>query len=469
MKKIISWLLVVAVVTALAVGATIAYLRDTDDAVNVRTIGNVRIRQDEQERVDPETGGADVPLRDFRDNKALYPTIIEKGFDWKVGESGLWDPALVNNEVDKIITVTNTGDYAAYVRTVIAFEAGNYAEAQFKKLMHLNINETDWTWEWVPEAAVIGDSAFFIATATYKIPLAPGETTSPSLRQIALDHTAKNADVERFGADYLVLASSQAVQVQGFHDPVTALDSGFQKISAQQHPFDSDMLPYYIYDQSDLQAFGTRGGMGILMSDLEMTDYATFNRPNTVLDMNGHTIYNNRYASAAFIIKVDYGGQLTVTGDGKFIPIQDLDRFSGRIFTFLCTRINSLLIIDGCYVDASHGDRVGNTVAQSQSDAKIIINDCEFVREGCSDAGELMYACTRGTFEINGGFFRNDGNSYVLMNISHPSTITVRGGTFVNHNPGVTNDAGAIRLAPGYKTISEVREDGDTYYTVVPE
>lgn len=81
MKKIISWLLVVAVVTALAVGATIAYLRDTDDAVNVRTIGNVRIRQDEQERVDPETGGADVPLQNFRDNKALYPTITEKGFD----------------------------------------------------------------------------------------------------------------------------------------------------------------------------------------------------------------------------------------------------------------------------------------------------------------------------------------------------------------------------------------------------
>ena len=54
------------------------------------------------------------------------------------------------------------------------------------------------------------------------------------------------------------------------------------------------------------------------------------------------------------------------------------------------------------------------------------------------------------------------------MNISYPSTITIRGGTFVNHNPGVTNDPGPIKVAEGYKTVSEVREDSDTYYTVVP-
>jgi hypothetical protein len=39
----------------------------------------------------------------------------------------------------------------------------------------------------------------------------------------------------------------------------------------------------------------------------------------------------------------------------------------------------------------------------------------------------------------------------------------------VNHRPGVDQDPGTIRVAEGYKTISEVREDGNTYYTVVPE
>ena len=63
MKKIISWLLVIAVTAALAVSGTMAYLTDTDEDVNVRTIGNVHIEQIEQERVDPETSGADCRCR----------------------------------------------------------------------------------------------------------------------------------------------------------------------------------------------------------------------------------------------------------------------------------------------------------------------------------------------------------------------------------------------------------------------
>lgn len=468
MKKFISWLLVIAVTAVLAVSGTMAYLTDTDEDVNVRTIGNIHIQQIEQERVDTETGGAGAPLQDFRDNKPLYPAVTEGGFEWETEGSELWDPTKINNEQDKIVSLKNTGDYDAYVRTVIAFEAGGFAWEQFQKKMHLNINKTDWDWEWITEPVIIGDSAFFLGTATYKTPLEPGQTTSPSLLQVALDPSAENMDVERFGVDYVILAASQAIQTEGFHAPQTALEDGFYQVTAQQHPFTSEMLPYYIYDQTDLQDFGTRGGLGILMTDIEMDSFATFNRPNTVLDMNGHTIYNNRYASAAFIFKVDYGGNLTVTGNGKFIPIQDLDTFSGRIFTFLCTREGSVLTIENGYVDASHGDNISNTAVQCQSKAKVIINDCTFIRSDCSDASELMYACTGGTIEINGGLFRNDGSAGYLMNISHPSTMTIRGGTFVNHNPGVTNDAGYIKVAEGYKTVSEVREDGDTYYTVVP-
>ena len=59
--------------------------------------------------------------------------------------------------------------------------------------------------------------------------------------------------------------------------------------------------------------------------------------------------------------------------------------------------------------------------------------------------------------------------SRYVLNAGGGSPITVRGGTFVNHRPGVDQDPGTIRVAEGYKTISEVREDGNTYYTVVPE
>lgn len=81
MKKIISWLLVIAVTAVLAAGGTMAYLTDTDEDVNVRTIGNIHIEQVEQERVDPETGGSDAPLQDFHDNKPLYPAVTKEGFE----------------------------------------------------------------------------------------------------------------------------------------------------------------------------------------------------------------------------------------------------------------------------------------------------------------------------------------------------------------------------------------------------
>ena len=179
MKKFLSWFLVVAITAALAVGGTMAYLTDTDDDVNVMTIGNVKIQQIEQERVDPETSGPDAALQDFQNDKPLYPAVLEPGFQWDTNGIDFWDPSKINNEQDKIVSVKNTGDYDAFVRTVFAFEAGGYTWEQFQEKLHLNINENDWSWEWIQEPVIIGDSAFFLATATYNTPLAPGQITPP--------------------------------------------------------------------------------------------------------------------------------------------------------------------------------------------------------------------------------------------------------------------------------------------------
>lgn len=47
---------------------------------------------------------------------------------------------------------------------------------------------------------------------------------------------------------------------------------------------------------------------------------------------------------------------LTITGNGKFIPIQDLSKFNGYIATFIVTKEGSELTIENGYFDASHGD-----------------------------------------------------------------------------------------------------------------
>ena len=255
MKKIIAWLLVLALTAAVSIGATLAYLTNTDEDVNVMTLGKVKIDQLEYERVNDETKDADAKVQEFHDNKPLYPGVYETGYDFGTKDanvdwtqidkdgytSGIWDPAKINNELDKMVFVKNKGNYDAYVRTVFAFEAGNYKTLdEFKSMMHLNLNETNFTWEWVEAPVTIGDSTYFVATATYNKVLAPGALTEISLSQIALDKTATNADVEAFGDTYQILVKSQGIQADGFEDADTALTEGFGEITANVLPWTTD-------------------------------------------------------------------------------------------------------------------------------------------------------------------------------------------------------------------------------------
>ena len=247
MKKILAWLLVLTLTAAVSIGATLAYLTDTDEDVNVMTLGKVKIDQLEYERVDTETENDEADVQEFHDNKPLYPAVTEDGFDYTPGDSSvdweqigkdgytseIWDPAKINNELDKMVFVKNKGDYDAYVRSVFAFEANGYTFEEFQELFHLNINETDWTWEWAQEPVEISDKEgttttnYFIATATYNKVLKPGELTEISLSQIALDSKADNADIAGFGDTYQVLVKSQGIQADGFDGPDSALNEGF--------------------------------------------------------------------------------------------------------------------------------------------------------------------------------------------------------------------------------------------------
>ena len=257
MKKIIAWTLALATTLAVSIGATVAYLTDTDEDVNVMTIGKVKIDQLEYERIDTETKDDSATVQEFHNNKLLYPGVYDDAFDFGTGNSyvdweqigkddytsGIWDPAQVNNEVDKMVFVKNIGNYDAYVRSVFAFEAGSYTTLEnFQQMVHLNKNETDWTWDWVQTPVTIGESTYYIATATYNKVLEPGAITEISLSQILLDRTATNQDVAAFGETYQVLVKSQAIQADGFADAETALTEGFGQITDTENvPFENDV------------------------------------------------------------------------------------------------------------------------------------------------------------------------------------------------------------------------------------
>ena len=116
-------------------------------------------------------------------------------------------------------------------------------------------------------------------------------------------------------------------------------------------------------------------------------------------------------------------------------------------------------------------------------------NQCIHVREGAtvtikggtftvgSDAngyGNSVIESYDGNIVIEGGFFQTDysygGKYYVLnQNNSHPGTITVKGGTFVNYDPSKGDDnLGGNFVADGYKVVTEAH-GSDTWYKVVKE
>lgn len=216
-----SYLLVVV----LAVTGTVAYLTDTDEDVNVMTLGSVKIEQVEQER--NENG----ELAEFSQAKPAYPAVgpVEwdserldvNGTGYKVFTDEL------KNVVDKIVTVNNTGKSDAYIRTLIAIEAPNYDP---QDLIHINYNGDGITIDG-PVNLEMDGVLYSVFSFTYSDALPAGEKSAPSLLQVFLDAKTTNEDCAAFGDAWEILVRSQAVQTNGFDDAKTALDTAFGEVN----------------------------------------------------------------------------------------------------------------------------------------------------------------------------------------------------------------------------------------------
>lgn len=243
-KSTLIMLLSLVLAVAIGVGSTMAYLQDTDEDVNVMTLGNVYIDQIEQERIDSEKlPTAEGNLKEFSQYKPLYPAVFD-------GSSIPWDAAseadqawkvVENNEnvVDKFVTVKNTGASEAYVRTIIAFE-GDAEYGPKGAYIHTVSNgsnvEDEINMEYIGVANIDGRD-FTLYEYTYLKPLAPGETTIPSLKQVYMNKDANNDVVAKYGEEYDILVVSQAVQAQGFESAEKALDAAFGDITVKNHPW----------------------------------------------------------------------------------------------------------------------------------------------------------------------------------------------------------------------------------------
>ena len=230
-KKVLAIVLCVAMLAVAIVGGTMAYFTDTDAATNTMTVGSVAIDQVEQER------GENGALQSFNQNKPVVPAVYGNG----TGKLS-WGEAItvgggsqkvfaddIANVIDKFVFVQNTGKSDAYVRTIIAIEAPGF---DAKDLIHVNVNDSVGVTmsAWTP--VTIGGVEYVYAVFTYTEALEPAAMTPVSLAQVFLDPATTNEDVAAYGAEWTILALSQAVQADGIDDAATALDVAFEEATA---------------------------------------------------------------------------------------------------------------------------------------------------------------------------------------------------------------------------------------------
>ena len=127
-RKIILLATALCMVAILAVGGTLAYFTDTDQEINVFTVGNVQIDLIEQQR--DGKGG----LEEFNDDKKLLPIVGSAQ-----GEKDEFGLPTAKNYVDKIVTVKVLDKSEdAYVRVLMAFPVAMDAAAEADMPLHWN-------------------------------------------------------------------------------------------------------------------------------------------------------------------------------------------------------------------------------------------------------------------------------------------------------------------------------------------
>ena len=253
-KKILVLALSLAMVAILAVGGSLAYFTDKDEATNVFTVGNVKIELIEQQR--GENG-----LVPFEQQKELYPINGSAQ-----GEKDGFGMPVAKNYVDKMVTIKNTGASDAYIRAYFAipsalddgyetFNAGlNVLHFNFgNKVENGVITSTEgveWKWthgsKWNYFETTIDGIEYNVYFADYDQVLPAGETTEQFVQGVYLDKSFNiktENGVEKcyaFNEEVTLDAGwnwsnvkcpvyAVAVQAAGFDNAAAAIEAAFGK------------------------------------------------------------------------------------------------------------------------------------------------------------------------------------------------------------------------------------------------
>ena len=198
-------------------------------------------------------------LEDFEQNQTLFPIVGSAQ-----GEKDEFGQPTAENYIDKIVTITNTGKSAAWVRAYFAipsalddgydtFNAGlNVLHFNFGNENGVSTIDNQWKWDddtksgWNYYETTIDGVKYNVYYADYYQPLAAGATTEQFISGVYLDkdvdmkdgkYIAKkkpNADLSILEGTVKCPVMAVAVQANGFGNAVDAINEAF---GAHYDPF----------------------------------------------------------------------------------------------------------------------------------------------------------------------------------------------------------------------------------------
>ena len=420
MKKKLAATLSVVLILGLAVLGILAYLTSEDGDVNVMTLGEVKIEQNEEQRVEPSKNGTltDADIEDFVQDKPLYPYVevvpnqaMKDEYEEVTFPDGNTGKLFIgDNAVDKFISVTNEGKSDAYVRTIIALEAPT------DKIDVSVLSNVGWKID--SAASIYGvdieGKKYDLLVLVYNNALKPGETTPYSLMQVLLDWTATNEDAALYGDTYDVIALSQAVQTAGFDDAKTALDTAFGAVSAEKAAeWITPIVEEYeesLIDSEEKLIKAIAAGETEIELARDFTVSAT----------------------------VDIPGNVTIKGAGHTIS-----RAAGFTGTMLAAKENSTLTLEDVTLDGGGKAKAatGNLII-AESNAAIVLEEGAVLQNNVGAHAVNLGTRIGATLTLNGGeIINNSSASGAVWGGGH---ITINSGKISNNTS--TGSAGAIRM-----------------------
>ena len=467
-------------VTVVAIGGTLAYLTSTDDDVNVMTLGNVAIAQHEYERVVNADGTyatktidnvTSYVLKDFAQAKPLLPSAIDtttwEGWDWDStvvrmtqvdSYGGMQVFKAASNAQDKFVTIENTGDTDAYVRTLVAIEIGSTDGSLIGTSYHSTWTDTDFD----PSTTKVSDPLYIqIDGKNYMLQeyiyaggqlsdgswrhgngiLPAGDTSYPNLSQVYIKSAATNEDMKALDGNgngtLDILVVSQAVQVAGFADAETALNAGFGDITTTNHPWTNGVsIPAapFVTTADELNEALANGDSVSLANDIVLdAAFVISADKEATIDLAGNELSLVSTESKASCAIANKGTLTLKNGTVTYKGVGDSS------FGYGTHTINNSgkLVIDGVTV-INTTDSGSSVAIDCSAGAELVVNSGKIVSEKNAirlcPFGSASINCT-----INGGSITGARAIQIQLPSNQPSVapdvnLTINGGTLTGNS-----------------------------------